>query len=174
MSLHGFSTGALALRDFRRALRLLRGVDADAVELSALRETELPDLMQAAGDLDLSQFPPGGPPGRPDRRGPGGLPRAGEAASPQGRRPRRAPDRGVLRRRTPSRVGAAGLAASRPRVPASRHGTDWLHGRARWPQAHSPPIPQGEAEALVSCSLLEADVGPLKGRIPTPRKLGSS
>jgi hypothetical protein len=56
MSLFGFSTGALALGDFRRALRLLQSVDADAVELSALRETELPDLMQAAGDLDLGQF----------------------------------------------------------------------------------------------------------------------
>ena len=56
MSLFGFSTGALALGDFRRALELLKGVDADAVELSALREKELPDLMQAAGELDLSQF----------------------------------------------------------------------------------------------------------------------
>ena len=56
MSLFGFSTGALALGDLRRALELLQGVDADAVELSALREMELPDLMQAAGELDLSQF----------------------------------------------------------------------------------------------------------------------
>ena len=44
MSLFGFSTGALALGDFRRALELLQGVDADAVELSALREKELPDF----------------------------------------------------------------------------------------------------------------------------------
>jgi hypothetical protein len=56
MPLFGFSTGALALGDFQRALRLLRGVDADAVELSALRETELPVLMEAAGDLELDQF----------------------------------------------------------------------------------------------------------------------
>jgi hypothetical protein len=40
--LFGFSTGVLALGDFRRSLELLQGVDADAVELSALRETELP------------------------------------------------------------------------------------------------------------------------------------
>jgi hypothetical protein len=45
MSLFGFSTGALAPGDFRRALELLRGVDADAVELSTLREQELPSLM---------------------------------------------------------------------------------------------------------------------------------
>ena len=56
MPLFGFSTGALALGDFRRGLELLRGVDADAVELSALREHELPALMQAAGELELDQF----------------------------------------------------------------------------------------------------------------------
>lgn len=43
----GFSTGALALGDFARALRLLEGRDADAVELSALRVAELPLLLAA-------------------------------------------------------------------------------------------------------------------------------
>ena len=43
MALFGFSTGALALGDFRRALLLLRDVDADAVDLSAHREKGLPD-----------------------------------------------------------------------------------------------------------------------------------
>ena len=33
----GFSTGALALGDFRLALRMLEGIDLDAIELSALR-----------------------------------------------------------------------------------------------------------------------------------------
>lgn len=56
MLLFGFSTGALALGDFRRGLDLLRQTDATAVELSALREHELPILMKEIGDLSLSQF----------------------------------------------------------------------------------------------------------------------
>lgn len=56
MHAYGFSTGALALGDFRRGLALLSGQAATAVELSALRDRELPDLMRSLGDLDLSQF----------------------------------------------------------------------------------------------------------------------
>ena len=56
MRLIGFSTGALAFGDFRRGLELLRETDARAVELSALREHELPPLMQALPELPLDQF----------------------------------------------------------------------------------------------------------------------
>lgn len=43
----GFSTGALALGDFERALRMLASKHAEAVELSALRSVELPRLLNA-------------------------------------------------------------------------------------------------------------------------------
>ncbi|MEK6703791.1 MAG: hypothetical protein AABZ53_16145 [Planctomycetota bacterium] len=56
MSSVGFSTGALALGDFRRALRMLVSKHADAVELSALRWTELPALQGALSSLDLDQY----------------------------------------------------------------------------------------------------------------------
>lgn len=56
MRLIGFSTGALALGDFRRALRLLEGRGVRAVELSALRESELPGLMAALQELDLGAY----------------------------------------------------------------------------------------------------------------------
>lgn len=56
MGAFGFSTGALALGDFRRALAMLRDSDAEAVELSALRERELPALMKVARHLPLDQF----------------------------------------------------------------------------------------------------------------------
>jgi hypothetical protein len=52
----GFSTGALALGDFRRGLALLATRAVRAVELSALRESELPFLMAAMDELDLSAF----------------------------------------------------------------------------------------------------------------------
>lgn len=52
----GFSTGALAKGDFRRALRWLSDASVDAVELSALRAAELPDLVGAIGGLDLARF----------------------------------------------------------------------------------------------------------------------
>jgi len=52
----GFSTGALAQGDFRKGLDILRGTSAQAVELSALREGELPTLMHALDDLPLDQF----------------------------------------------------------------------------------------------------------------------
>jgi len=56
MRLVGFSTGALALGDYRRALEMLNGTTANAVELSALREHELPGLMRGLADLQLGQF----------------------------------------------------------------------------------------------------------------------
>lgn len=52
----GFSTGALAFGDFRQALSMLRGKPVDAVELSALRTHELPDLIGALGTIDLSRY----------------------------------------------------------------------------------------------------------------------
>jgi hypothetical protein len=52
----GFSTGALALSDFRTALRMLQAQTVEAIELSAIREQELIPLLHALDDLDLSQF----------------------------------------------------------------------------------------------------------------------
>lgn len=52
----GFSTGAVAKGDFRRALEALRRARVPAVELSALREHELPGLTGALRDLDLQGF----------------------------------------------------------------------------------------------------------------------
>lgn len=52
----GFSTGALARGDFRRALQMLSGKNVNAVELSALRKDELEPLVNQLGQLDLSRF----------------------------------------------------------------------------------------------------------------------
>jgi hypothetical protein len=52
----GFSTGALARGDFRRALQMLSGKKVNAVELSALRQEELAPLVQQLEQLDLSRF----------------------------------------------------------------------------------------------------------------------
>ena len=53
----GFSTGALAKGDFARGLDLQRGSDRiSAVELSALRDHELPALVSAHASLDLQPF----------------------------------------------------------------------------------------------------------------------
>lgn len=52
----GFSTGAISKGDFRTALDLLRPLKLAAVELSALRRSELPTLLAALPDLDLSAF----------------------------------------------------------------------------------------------------------------------
>jgi hypothetical protein len=53
----GCSTGAIAKGDFRRGLELNRRTEgAEAVELSALREGELFELVNAAPSLDLSAF----------------------------------------------------------------------------------------------------------------------
>jgi len=56
MHVYGFSTGALALGDFNRALEMLKGRDLKAVELSALRDHELPALADSADSLQLDQF----------------------------------------------------------------------------------------------------------------------
>lgn len=56
MTLLGFSTGALAFGDFDRALEMVAGRPVNAVELSALRIHELPNLVNARDRLDLSQF----------------------------------------------------------------------------------------------------------------------
>jgi hypothetical protein len=52
----GFSTGALARSDFRRALQMLTGKNVSAVELSALRQDELVPLIEQLELLDLSPF----------------------------------------------------------------------------------------------------------------------
>jgi len=52
----GFSTGTLAKENFRLGLDRLKGTHAAAIELSALRETELDDLLAALDDLDLERF----------------------------------------------------------------------------------------------------------------------
>src|SRR5438128_2017861 len=52
----GFSTGALARSDFRRALQMLADKDVCAVELSALRQDELIPLVDQLERLDLSTF----------------------------------------------------------------------------------------------------------------------
>lgn len=52
----GYSTGAVAYSDFRRALNNLREFKFSAIELSALREAELPDLLEALPDLNLQHY----------------------------------------------------------------------------------------------------------------------
>ncbi|MCU0690653.1 MAG: hypothetical protein MUF54_04565 [Polyangiaceae bacterium] len=53
----GFSTGALALADFRLALGMVESdVDVKAIELSALRVAELNPLVAAIASLDLSRY----------------------------------------------------------------------------------------------------------------------
>jgi hypothetical protein len=52
----GFSTGALARGDFRAALRMLAGKKVSAVELSALRQEELAQLVDQIDRLDLGDF----------------------------------------------------------------------------------------------------------------------
>lgn len=50
----GFSTGALALSDFQRGLALNRAAGMNAVELSALRETEVAGVLAALDELPLA------------------------------------------------------------------------------------------------------------------------
>lgn len=52
----GFSTGALALGDFDKGLALLADRDTSVIELSALREEELPALMGALDRLHLDGY----------------------------------------------------------------------------------------------------------------------
>jgi len=56
MRMVGFSTGALAYGEFEKALQLLSGTTANAVELSALRQNELDPLVHALSGLALGQF----------------------------------------------------------------------------------------------------------------------
>jgi hypothetical protein len=52
----GFSTGALALSDFRLALEELRGQPVDSIELSALRYRELRPLLDGLETLPLASY----------------------------------------------------------------------------------------------------------------------
>ncbi len=56
MRKYGFSTGALAHGDFKRALSLLKHVNVEAVELSALRLQELMPLVSFVKKANLSRF----------------------------------------------------------------------------------------------------------------------
>ena len=52
----GFSTGAIALSDFERGLNVIAHCGLNAVELSALRISEIGPLLSALGELDLSRY----------------------------------------------------------------------------------------------------------------------
>lgn len=52
----GFSTGALSSGDFNAALSALRGTNASAIELSALRIKEFDPLLQALNSLPLERY----------------------------------------------------------------------------------------------------------------------
>jgi hypothetical protein len=52
----GFSTGALAFSDFRRGLQILNEAGGTAVELSALRQSELLPLTSSLAALDLGRY----------------------------------------------------------------------------------------------------------------------
>jgi hypothetical protein len=56
MNALGFSTGAIALGDFRRAIHKLRAHNVSAIELSALRLSELAPLIEAIPTLDLNRY----------------------------------------------------------------------------------------------------------------------
>lgn len=56
MRLIGFSTGAIALGDFSRALALLGKFDFQAVELSALRISEVEPMLLALPTLNLNRY----------------------------------------------------------------------------------------------------------------------
>ncbi|MGH2639228.1 MAG: hypothetical protein ACRDF4_08130 [Rhabdochlamydiaceae bacterium] len=56
MRLLGYSTGAIALGDFSRALSLLSKFDFRAIELSALRISEVEPLLQALPTLELGRY----------------------------------------------------------------------------------------------------------------------
>jgi hypothetical protein len=56
MTLIGFSTGSLAPGDLVRGLALIRGAGLRAVELSALRESELDPLLEFLGTEALAEF----------------------------------------------------------------------------------------------------------------------
>ncbi len=52
----GFSSGALTRGDFRAALSMLKSLETECIELSALRLSEVDELLQAIPSLDLSRF----------------------------------------------------------------------------------------------------------------------
>jgi hypothetical protein len=52
----GFSTGALALGKFDIALDMLKNKNVNAIELSALRTSELKTLVESFDNLDLSMY----------------------------------------------------------------------------------------------------------------------
>lgn len=52
----GFSTGSLAYHDFRSGVRMMHGRRSSVIELSALRWQEIGPLVEALGELDLSQY----------------------------------------------------------------------------------------------------------------------
>lgn len=52
----GFSTGALARGDVSRAVAMLEGNGAQAIEISALRMGELGPVLEALSELDLSAY----------------------------------------------------------------------------------------------------------------------
>jgi hypothetical protein len=52
----GFSTGALAYADFKRGLAMALTADCQAIELSALRQSELLPLMDSLSSFDLTSF----------------------------------------------------------------------------------------------------------------------
>lgn len=56
MRLIGFSTGAIAYSDFRRALEMLSREPVSCVELSALRLYEVEPLLSAVRSLDLRRY----------------------------------------------------------------------------------------------------------------------
>jgi hypothetical protein len=56
MRMIGFSTGALAFGDYRRALKMIQATRIRIIELSALRESELEPLLSALDSLDVSGF----------------------------------------------------------------------------------------------------------------------
>ena len=56
MRIVGYSTGSLSKSDFRWALQILEHIDVRAVELSALRLSELNPLVSALPELPLEHF----------------------------------------------------------------------------------------------------------------------
>ena len=52
----GFSTGSLALGDFRLGLQMVEGKRIAAIELSALRDTELESLLAQSKTLIWTRF----------------------------------------------------------------------------------------------------------------------
>jgi hypothetical protein len=56
MRFFGYSTGAIALGDFSRALNLLGAYDFQAIELSALRIAEVEPLLCALRNLNLDRY----------------------------------------------------------------------------------------------------------------------